>query len=65
MLYHLLSGANEMEIRDIIIGDVRPKNILLDQNGTIKIISRMSWPGEESGFEKVLRGEGEKCYLAP
>ena len=47
-----------MEIRDIRIGDVRPKNILLDQNGSIKIITRMSWPGEESGFEKVLRGEG-------
>ena len=47
-----------MELREIRIGDIRPKNILLNQNGTIKIITRMSWPGELSGFEKVYNDTG-------
>ena len=65
MLYHMLDGVKEMEIRDIMVGDIRPKNILLNANGTIKMINRMSWPGEESGLTKVLNQTGDKCYLAP
>lgn len=45
------------------VGDVRPSNILLNEKGKIKLINRFSWPGEDTGFEKICEGRGEKCYI--
>lgn len=65
LLYNTLDSCKDFEYTNLKIGDVRPKNILLTDVGKIKIISRYSWPGEQSGLEKTLSNTGDRCYLAP
>lgn len=65
LLYNTLDSCKDFENMNLNVGDIRPKNILLNDVGKLKLISMYSWPGEMSGLEKVLTGTGEKCYLAP
>lgn len=47
------------------IGDIKPSNILLNEEGQIQIISQFSWPGLVDNFSAYLTEESEKVYLAP
>lgn len=45
------------------MGDIRPENIFISQNGFVRFVNLLSWPGENNGYSKALKG----CitYLSP
>lgn len=47
------------------IGDVHPFNILINDDGQIKLISKYSIPGEKTNFEKAVEDKKAKVFLAP
>ena len=46
-----------------MLGDVRPKNLLLNRTGRIKVPFYHSWPGEINKFQKIL--DCTPAYLSP
>ena len=45
------------------LGDIRPANILVNEQGSISLINRYSWPGEDTGFNKLCEGQTEGYYI--
>ncbi len=45
------------------LGDVRPRNVFLDENGGIKVTNSLSWPSEISNIQKTM--DKIATYLAP
>lgn len=46
------------------LGDIRPKNIFINEEGKIKVATKYSWPREIPNFEKTFFDK-EKSYLSP
>ena len=46
------------------IGDVRPHNILFNEQGEIKVLHRYTYPGEITNFEKTLLDK-VRTFLSP
>ena len=36
------------------MGDVRPKNIFVNEDGKVKVATKYSWPREISNYEKAF-----------
>lgn len=47
----------------MVLGDIRPKSIFLNEEGSLRVPNRDSWPHERSKLEKSL--SDQKTYLAP
>ena len=45
------------------VGDIRPKNIFLNESGNVKVGNLYSWPRASTNFTKSL--QGENTFLAP
>jgi hypothetical protein len=45
LLYNIARAGKEYEKHDRKIGDIQPGNIVINEDGQIKIISVDSWPG--------------------
>lgn len=63
MLFSLIKAKRQNEERYVVLGDIRPKNIFLNEEGSIRVANRDSWPRERSKLEKSL--SDQKTYLAP
>lgn len=63
MLFSLIKAKRQNEERSMILGDIRPKNIFLNEEGSLRVPNRDSWPQERSKLEKSL--SDQKTYLAP
>ena len=50
LLYSLVSSAADFNRIDSKIGDVRPYNIFINEEGQIKIANIYSWPYEKTNF---------------
>lgn len=62
-LLNVLSNAGKaFEPRNGKIGDIRPKNILMNEKGEIKIFCTASAPDETTGLFKAYHN-AEKAYL--
>lgn len=59
-----MSSARDFAKIDSKIGDVRPYNIFINEEGQIKIANLYSWPYERTNFEKTAF-EKELTYVAP
>lgn len=46
------------------MGDIRPKNIYLDQNGAVKIADFTLIPDNRNGFFTTMMGK-DRAYLSP
>ena len=46
------------------VGDIRPENIFINEDGQLKVASRCSWPLEFDNYQKAFYHK-EKTYLAP
>ena len=44
------------------VGDIRPLNIFVNDNGQVKVANHLSWPSESNNYEKVLYNK-EITYL--
>lgn len=49
---------------DRLIGDVRPENIMISEDGEIQVVSLASFFDEDTNFRKTLSTK-EKTYLSP
>ena len=52
-----------MEKRGSMIGDVRPENILLNEDGEFKLISVHSWPGNPDNNQLFMEEADSRVFL--
>ena len=46
------------------VGDIRPLNVFINDNGEIKVVTPYSWPNELSNYDKVYK-DREVTFLSP
>ena len=63
LLYSIIRVGKRFELVNEKIGDVHPFNILVNDEGMIKMISQYSLPGEMTNFERVLEDRNAKVFL--
>jgi len=63
LLYNLVRTGNKFEKVNKKIGDVTPRNILIDDNGQTKIFSVLSVPDEIDNFSKVVENRTAEVFL--
>jgi hypothetical protein len=63
-LYKLTLGSAVFQKKKQKSGDIRPRNILIDEKGDIFIINSCSFPNELTNYYKSLYHK-ERTYLAP
>ena len=64
LLSSLVKAATDFQTLNVKIGDVRPDNIFLSDDGQIKVSNLFSWPCETTNYEKTIFDK-ELTYLAP
>lgn len=64
LLFHLLKASSIFERKRLKSGDIRPKNILIDEKGEIGVLNVLSFPDELPNYYKSLFNK-ETTYLAP
>lgn len=64
LLYHLCHGSSAFQKKKQKSGDIRPKNVLIDEKGNIGIVNSLSFPDELTNYYKSLYNK-ERTYLAP
>jgi len=64
LLYSLVCSAQDFKKLDSKIGDVRPYNIFINEEGQIKIANLYSWPYERTNFDRTAY-EKTLTYVAP
>jgi serine/threonine protein kinase len=52
LVFTLLSASSTYHKQDRKVGDIRPDNIFINEDGQVKVASVDSWPGEKSNYEK-------------
>lgn len=62
LLFHLVTGSSLFQRKKQKSGDIRPRNILIDEKGDIAIINTLSFPDELTNYYKSLY-RGERTYL--
>ena len=45
LFYNLVKVSAALEAKHRVIGDIKPENILVNEDGYVKIICQYSWPG--------------------
>lgn len=63
LLYAMIQAKAEALNTNELLGDIRPKNILLNDQGQIKIPTLHSFPLELNKYQKAL--DNTITYLAP
>jgi hypothetical protein len=48
LLFSMAKAKKQNEINEQLMGDIRPNNIFLNEEGSIKLPNRDSWPYEKS-----------------
>ena len=64
LLYVLVSVSKDFRAVDRKIGDVRPYNIFINEEGHIKVANAFSWPLETNNFDKRVY-EKQQTYVSP
>lgn len=54
MLYGLAMAKHDVEGRARQLGDIKPENIFINQDGKLKVANQFSWPDELPSFCKAL-----------
>ena len=64
LLYTLVTASRDFAVVGRKIGDVRPQNIFINEDGHIKAANCYSWPYERENFDKTAF-EKQSTYLSP
>lgn len=59
----MIRAGNKFERSRGKIGDVHPNNILINDDGQVKIISTCSLPNELTNFQKAVESKDVKVFL--
>lgn len=59
-----MSCAKDFSKIDKKIGDLRPHNIFINEEGQLKIANLFSWPYEKTNFDKTAY-EKQRTYISP
>ena len=62
LAFTIVEAAHIFHSNGIKIGDIRPLNIFINDNGHTKVANHLSWPNEHDNYEKVLFNK-EVTYL--
>jgi len=54
LLYSMVRAGTKFEKIKQKIGDVHPYNVLINDDGQIKLISKCSIPGELTNFDRIV-----------
>lgn len=67
ILYNFLVGLKEFQIKGKRVGDIRPSQIVITNQKSLKMINLASFPWELSSIDKILDKYDHKTkfYLAP
>lgn len=63
LLYNIVRAGFKFEKIKKKIGDVNPHNILINDDGQIKVLSTVSLPNELNNFEKIVEDRNAKVFL--
>ena len=63
LLFSLVAAKKSMADLHLKVGDIRPENVFLNEDGKIKVANLDSWPCQISNFQKFF--EKKVTYLAP
>jgi hypothetical protein len=63
VLYNITRAGSKFERIAKKVGDISPHNVLINDNGQIKVISTCSIPNELSNFQKVVEDITARVYL--
>ena len=64
LLYVLVSTAKYFSLINSKVGDIRPHNIFISEDGNIKLAMYLSWPNEPSNYSKIMYLK-EITYISP
>lgn len=64
MLYVLTSAVRDFHMKNKKVGDIRPSNVFISNEGQIKVATYLSFPSEKNNYEKTLN-ENQLTYLSP
>ena len=56
LLYNMIRASQKFEKEKRKIGDISPHNVLINDDGQIKILSEISLPNELNNFQKFVEG---------
>ena len=62
LLYTAVSAAKDFQKIKIKLGDVRPQNIFINEDGQVKLANVYSWPNEDNNYMKTVLNN-EPTYL--
>jgi serine/threonine protein kinase len=67
VLYSLAAAKQDIKSQSNKVGDIKPSNVFVNDDGKIKIANVLSWPRELPSFAKVVDQGGLNYdgYLAP
>ena len=63
LLYNIVRAGHKFEKVKKKVGDVSPNNILINDDGQIKVLSTVSLPNELNNFQKLVEDKNAKVYL--
>lgn len=63
MLYNIVRAANKFEKINKKVGDISLQNVIINDDGQIKVISTCSLPNELDNFQKVVEDINARVYL--
>ena len=63
LLYNMIRAGNKFEKSRKKIGDVSPRNVLINDEGQIKLLSTVSIPNELDNFQNLVENKAAYVYL--